>query len=139
MPAIGKRRYRPVRLMALPVSTDADNTPAMRGTNASPELVAEAPDATCRRSGRKLIAPNIAVPRMKLTALATRKTWLRNNRRGTTGSGARRSTTANTASSNAPAAARPMMTRDPQGYSVPPQVVSSTSAPTPPASNMAPP
>src|SRR5690606_3313365 len=91
-----------------------------------PELVADAPFTTWRNRGRKLIAPNIDTPMMKLTELARLKVRLAKRCTGTTGSAARRSITARTPSSTTDAAMRPRITGEPHSYSVPPHVVNST-------------
>ena len=52
--------------LARPRSTPPSR-PSISGSSSSPESVAEAPLTTWRNSGRKLIAPNMATPMMKLT------------------------------------------------------------------------
>ena len=86
----------------------------------------------------KMIAPNIAMPMVAPMALETLKTLERNSVSGTIGSGARVSCQTNAASSTTPATPSPMISGEPQAYSVPPQVVSRISAPTPPVSRVAP-
>ena len=86
----------------------------------------------------KMMAPNMARPMRNPRPLATRNTEERNSVSGTTGSAARRSCQMNRPSSRAPAAARPTMTAEPQGYSVPPHVVTRMSAETPAVSRPAP-
>ena len=86
----------------------------------------------------KMIAPNIAMPIVAPIALETLKTLERNSVSGTIGSCARRSCHRNAASRTTPATPSPTIVAEPQAYSVPPQVVSRISAPTPPLRSVAP-
>ena len=52
MPAIGKIRYRPVRLMICPARIDEPRMPNISGTSNNPALLADAPLAICRNVGR---------------------------------------------------------------------------------------
>ena len=125
-PATGKILYRPVRLITAPEIIDAPIRPSISGTSSRPELVADAPLTTCRNRGRKAMAPYMATPRTKLTALAMLNVRPRNRWMGRTGSVTRRSTAINPTSNRTEATARPMMVAEPQAYSVPPHVVNST-------------
>ncbi len=86
----------------------------------------------------KMIAPNIARPMTKPSPLATRNTDDRNRPSGMIGSSARRSCQTNAASSAAAASARPTTSGEPHAYSLPPHVVTRTSALTPAVSSVAP-
>lgn len=90
-----------------------------------PDEVADAPLTYWRYEGRNVSAPIMAKPTMKLSSEATANTLPRNNLIGRIGSGTRFSTTTNRASATAEPANRPMIVAEPQGYSVPPQVVAS--------------
>ena len=86
----------------------------------------------------KMIAPNIAMPMVAPMALETLKTLERKSVSGMIGSGARRSCQTKATSSTTPAMPSAKIVGEPQAYSVPPQVVSRISAPTPPLSSVAP-
>ncbi len=74
------------------------------------------------------MAPNMATPRGSPMPLARVKVRKRNNRRGSRGSVARRSTMTKVGTRIAAATMSPTMVGEPQGYCVPPQVVASTIA-----------
>jgi hypothetical protein len=74
------------------------------------------------------MAPSIANPTMKLSSEQTPNTGLRNRRIGSMGSTARVSAQQNSPSATAPPTNNPMITGEPHAYSVPPQLVASTSA-----------
>ena len=86
----------------------------------------------------KMIAPNIAIPIVKPIAFATLKMRERKSWSGRIGSAARRSCQTKAASRTTPTMPSPMISFEPQAYSVPPQVASRISAPTPPLSSAAP-
>ena len=69
----------------------------------------------------KMIAPNIAKPITKPTALASEKLALRNSRSGRIGSGARASHHTNETASTAPPTKQPDDLARSQPYSLPPQ------------------
>jgi hypothetical protein len=104
----------------------------------NPELVALAPSTSCRKTGRKVIAPNIAKPITKPTPLATLNTWMRKSRKGSIGSLTRRSTTTNPASITTPMIPRAKIGSESHAYCVPPQVVIRISAEAPAARKNAP-
>ena len=85
-----------------------------------------------------MIAPNIAIPIVKPIPLASRNVPERKSVRGMIGSAARLSCQTNAASNATPASPSPTISGEPQGYWLPPQVVSRIRAPTPPASSPAP-
>ena len=87
----------------------------------------------------KMIAPNIAMPIAKPIAFATlntreRKSVERHDRLG----GAALPPDEQRRAATTPATPRPTIVAEPQAYSLPPQVVSRISAPTPPLSSAAP-
>ncbi len=86
----------------------------MSGSNDSPDAVGVAPRTYCRNSGRKTVAPNMAKPTMKLIAETTAKVRFANRWRGSTGSAARRSTSAQTTVRTTPRTPSPMIWEDPQ-------------------------
>lgn len=120
---MGKIRYWPVLLTTLPLKIDAMSRPMTMGRVRTPEMVAESPSTYWRYVGRKIIAPSIAKPTMKLRTEHTVKTGLRNSRIGSIGSTARVSTQQNRASAITPPAYRAMMVAEPQANSLPPQLV----------------
>ncbi len=75
---------------------------------------------------------------MKPTALVTTKTRLRNSSSGRIGSLARCSTNGNATKSSTPTTSIRIGSGDPQAYVVPPRLVNSTIADSPPASTAAP-
>lgn len=96
------------------------------GRSSSPELVADAPWTDCWNSGRKSTAPNITKPAMKPTRDIRVKLRLRKMWSGTIGSAAFLSTKKKPAREATPRAMSSMITAEPQAYSEPPQVVTST-------------
>ena len=83
----------------------------------------------------KMIAPNIARPIRKPSDEATRNTLERNSFSGMIGSAARRSTSTKAIRSTTETSASPRIVPEPQRYSLPPQVVTRTSALTPAVSS----
>ncbi len=110
-------------LTTLPLKIDAASRPTTIGSVRTPDRVAESPSTYWRYVGRKIIAPSIANPTMKLRIEQTVKTGLPKSRIGSIGSFARNSTRQNSASATRPRTNRPMMTPEPQAYSLPPQLV----------------
>ena len=86
----------------------------------------------------KMIAPNIARPMKKPSAVATLKTAERNRRSGMIGSAARRSCQTNATSSTTRRDGEPEDLRRAPRVLVPPQVVTRISALTPAVSSAAP-
>jgi hypothetical protein len=89
---------------------------------------------SCRKTGRKMIDPNIVSPTRKLAADDTVKIESLNRRNGRMGSGARRSCHTNRLIDTIPASDRPMISGDDHSYSVPPHVVTRTMQVTAPIS-----
>jgi hypothetical protein len=85
-----------------------------------------------------VIAPKSAKPTMKPIALVTVKVRLRKSSSGTTGSAARPSTSTNAPRSATPSTSSPTIWLEPHAHVVPPRLVKSTNADSPPASNAAP-
>ena len=108
VPAIGKKRYRPMRLMIRPLAIDVTSTPPIIGVNVIPAPVGLTPFTTCRYSGMKVTEPNSAKPTMKPTAQAIAKHRLAKSRSGSIGSATRRSTAMNASNDASAAAARPI-------------------------------
>ena len=100
--------------------------------------MADSPVTTCKKSGRKMTAPNSAVPVRKPSAELTAKIEFLKRRIGRIGSRARLSQTTNAASTTHPTAARPTMTGEPHSYSVPPHTNDNSTQPTPTTSKSAP-
>jgi hypothetical protein len=93
VPITGNILYRPVRLMSWPEEIDVRSMPPIIGSISRPDLVGDAPLATCRYTGMYVTDPNSAKPTMKPTVEVTVNARLRNNRSGNTGSFARCSMT----------------------------------------------
>lgn len=108
------------------------------GRSSSPELVAEAPCTDCWNSGRKSTAPNITKPATKPTIDMSVKLRLRKMCNGMIGSAAFVSTKTKPTREATPRAMSSMITAEPQAYSEPPQVVTSTIAVMPTVSSAAP-
>ena len=85
-----------------------------------------------------MIAPNIAIPIMKLIPVTSRNVPESKSVSGMIGSAARRSCQMNATSIPAPPTASPMISGESQAYWLPPHVVMRISAPTPPARRPAP-
>lgn len=100
--------------------------PAISGSSRSPEAVALAPRTDCRNRGTKNTPPKSEKPPRKVTAVETKKVRSRKSRRGTSGSGAERSTSRNARRSAAAPVPRATTVGEPQANLVPPQVVIST-------------
>ena len=107
--------------MIRPEVIEAVISPPIRGSINSPELVAEAPVTIWRNSGRKMMPPNMPHPIRNPSPAVTEKIRLPKSRSGSVGSGTRDSQATNARVRTTPASPRPMMTSEPQGYSVPPQ------------------
>ncbi len=122
-PTIGKNRYWPVLETTLPEKIEAISRPSTIGRVRTPETVAESPSTYWRKVGRKVSAPSMAKPTMKLRIEQTVNTWLRNSRIGRVGWAALVSAQQNRASATTPATNRPMIVAEPQAYSLPPQLV----------------
>ena len=101
-------------------------------------MVAEAPWTDCWNSGRKSTAPNITKPARKPITDMRVKLRLRKMCSGTIGSAAFVSTKRKPTRAATPSAMSSMITAEPQAYSVPPQVVTSTIAVMPTVSSAAP-
>ncbi len=84
------------------------------------------------------MAPNIAKPTTKPSALLTPKTRFLNRRSGRIGSSARRSTATNSASRTTPATPKVTICGDAHAYVVPPRLVISTRQVVPAATSVAP-
>ena len=84
------------------------------------------------------MAPYMATPTIRLTAVAILNIGSRNSRSGRVGSVTRLSTATNAASSTVVTTPRPTMTPELHAYSAPPQVVTSTNAEIAPDSNAMP-
>ena len=87
--------------------------PASRGSSCRPEIVGDSPCTIWKNTGRYTMAPNIAKPTMKPTALVTEKARMENRCRGSTGSVARRSTKTKITTSTPPATPRAMIVAEP--------------------------
>ncbi len=138
LPTIGKTLYLPVLVVTRPATSETTIMASSMGRSSSPELVAEAPCTDCWYSGRKSTAPNITKPAMKPTSDMRAKLRLRKMCSGMIGSAALVSTKRNPTREATPSAMSSMMTAEPQAYSVPPQVVTSTIAVMPTVSSAAP-
>ncbi|CAM5706898.1 hypothetical protein SAURM35S_01525 [Streptomyces aurantiogriseus] len=108
------------------------------GRSSSPELVADAPCTDCWYSGRKRVAPNITKPVMKPMTDIRVKLRLRKMCSGTIGSAALVCQNTNPTSAATPMPISSMIRAEPQAYSVPPQVVTSTMEVMPTVSSPAP-
>ncbi len=106
---------------------EAVSRPPMSGTSSRPELLAEAPLATWRKVGRYVMAPNMAMPTMKLTrgGHVERPQPEQPQRDGGLGRPPLDQHEQHGADDRG-GRPRPRITGEPQGYSLPPQVVSST-------------
>src|SRR5678815_5256319 len=62
VPITGNTLYRPVRLMSWPDEIDVRSMPPIIGSISSPDLVGDAPFATCRYTGMYVTDPNSAKP-----------------------------------------------------------------------------
>ena len=82
-------------------------------------MVADSPETTCRKSGRKITPANRATPVRKPRAEPSEKIELANSRIGRSGSGTRVSHQTNPAIPAIPAVTRPSMTGDVHAYSGP--------------------
>ena len=91
------------------------NNPSTIGNVRRPDVVAETPSTNCMNVGRNVNAPNIAKPTTNDSTQQTVKTGLANNRIGSTGSVARRSTTTNATNAATDATNSPMIIAEPQG------------------------
>src|ERR1700722_14102349 len=119
VPAIGKKRYLPVREMIWPEEIETTSMPAIIGSRYTPEIVGEMPLTTWKKAGRKAIAPNMAKPTMKPTTLVTEKERSLNRCSGRIGSAARRSASTNRPISTTPAMPRMEIAADAHGEGVP--------------------
>ncbi len=108
------------------------------GSSNRPELVADAPCTDCWYSGRNSTAPNITNPVMKPTTDISEKLRLRKMCSGMTGATALVCTNRKPTSAATPIPISSMITAEPQAYSVPPQVVTSTIEVMPTVSSAAP-
>ena len=52
VPAIGKKRYLPVRAMIWPEPIETISSPAISGSRYTPEMVGEMPRTTWKNAGR---------------------------------------------------------------------------------------
>ena len=84
------------------------------------------------------MAPNMPRPTMNMIALPAANTRSLKRRSGSSGSGARASCSANSASRTTPAIPRPMIVVESQPYSIPPQLATSKSEVTPATISAAP-
>jgi hypothetical protein len=66
--------------------TDVSIRPITIGSSRTPEMIAETPNTYCSKVGRKVSAPSIAKPTMKLSAQQVVNTRSLNSRSGSTGS-----------------------------------------------------
>src|SRR5436305_1762108 len=62
-----------MRVIRRPERMDAVSRPAIRGSISRPEPVGEAASTTCRKSGRKVSAPNLARPTRNEAPVSTPK------------------------------------------------------------------
>src|SRR5215468_8239095 len=138
VPTIGKIRYRPHLVTSRPQMIEVVSRPAISGSSRSPEMVGLAPLTICSYCGRYAIAPNIANPTTKPTALDAENTRLRNRCNGTTGSAARLSAQTNSPVQTTAIAPRVKIGADDQAKVVPPSEVISTRLVAAPASSAVP-
>ena len=96
-PRIGKIRYRPVLVVTWPATIEVTVTPSIIGVRASPLMVGDSPWTVCWYSGRNVIAPNMARPVRKVSAMVSEKFRFLNTCSGRIGSATRSSTTQNPA------------------------------------------
>jgi hypothetical protein len=115
VPTIGNGLYWPVRAMIWPLATEVTSRPSTIGSRYTPDMVAETPRTTCRNSGRKDSAPNIAKPAANPMPEPTVNTLFRNRFNGKTGSAACRADNHQPASSTAEPQNRPMITGELHG------------------------
>src|SRR5256885_10567246 len=108
--------YRPVREMNQPLATLVTIIDTSIGTRVAPEFVTLLPITPWTKTGRKKMAPNIAMATPMLAMLENVKMLLFHRRKGRTGSGACSSTQTNPASRRAPAAYRPTICHEAHGY-----------------------
>ena len=104
----------------------------------TPARVAEAPVTDCRNSGTKDSAPNIAMPARNRVTTAARTIRFLNNRNGTIGSAARRSTATNATSTAAPRTRSATISICDQDPTRPASTIPSRSAETPAAKRATP-
>ncbi len=115
LPTIGNTLYFPKREMSRPLVIDVSSSPTIIATSITPELVGAIPFTVCRKSGRKVIEPNIASPTMKPIAELTANARCVNRRGGSSGSGTRRSMSTNAIVSTTPAVPRSQVWYEPHG------------------------
>ncbi len=138
LPATGNTLYRPEEVVTRPATIETTSIAPSIGRSSSPELVADAPCTDCWYSGRNSVAPNITKPVMKPITDMRVKLRLRKMCSGMTGSAARVCTNTKPTSAATPIPVSSMIIAEPQAYSVPPQVVTSTIAVMPTVSRAAP-
>src|SRR5262249_15964558 len=97
--------------------------PAISGSSRSPEMVGLTPLTICSYCGGHALAPNIATPRTKPTAVDAENPRLRNRGSGTTGSAARLSAQTNRAPQTTAIAPRMKIGEDDQAKVAPPSEV----------------
>ncbi len=126
-PSTGKILYRPVLVVTWPATIEVMVTPIIIGVSASPLMVGDSPWTVCWYSGRNVIAPNMARPVRKVSAIVTEKFRFLNTCSGRIGSATRSSTTQNATVAATASRPSPMICAEAHRYSVPPQVASRTS------------
>ncbi len=137
VPMIGNTLYLPRLLISCPLMIEVTSRPRTMGSRYTPEIVADTPRTTCRYSGRKASAPNIANPAANEMAADTENTRLRNSRGGRTGSAAWWADHHQAAVSTTAPTPRPMITPESHGYVVPPhEVRKTTQVAAPPSSTV---
>src|ERR1700721_4644031 len=85
-PIMGKILYLPVLVVTWPATIEVIVTPIIIGVSASPLIVGDSPWTVCWYSGRNVIAPNIARPVRKVSAIVTEKFLFLNTCSGRIGS-----------------------------------------------------
>ncbi len=138
LPTIGKTLYLPLLVVTRPATIETASIAPSIGRSSSPELVADAPCTDCWYSGRKRTAPNITKPVMKPMTDISVKLRLRKMCSGMTGSAALVCQKTKPTSAATPIPMSSMITAEPQAYSLPPQVVTSTMEVMPTVSRPAP-
>ena len=115
-------------MVTWPATIEVIVTPIIIGVSASPLIVGDSPWTVCWYSGRNVIAPNIARPVRKVSAIVTEKFLFLNTCSGRIGSAALVWRNRNPAVAATVSRPSPMIWDEAHGYSVPPQVASRMSA-----------
>lgn len=130
--------YLPVAVMKRPANRPTRTMAPNIGRSSSPLPVADEPWDDCPRIGRKVTALVSTAPRSSPTRVMREKLAVLNSARGSTAASARRSTTSSARRAATPHTATVSNTGEVQASSLPPQVVTRTSAETATASSSTP-